>query len=1536
MKALKIILYLCCTALLIDTSYAQVQYPRTISSNSITLSGRGDFSDVRDQGKIYRFVESNTADFKMRAYIKSFNYYNINSKAGILIRDASLAQQNDGTKANYGLFCEKNRIILQGRLAGGTATQLLKEAAIIFPCWLELEKQGTTLYARYSSDAETAVPVFTELTSVPNAFTLFTNYTKALAVASSTNLLFSSAVFSNYLSVSNTTPNCTQTPTILSLTKNSTGNSYTVNYATGTGITGFNWKVLDGSVTITSGTVTTLSTSASFTVDLGSTQLTSKSYTLSISAKNCIGSATKTFTSSVCNIANNTKLGVKAFGVPTAVNYDIYAKIFNNKLWLVQILGSNPELFAVRGVNFIGATFTNSWGSNDYTCFEGQNTGFGGLVEPTGFVTPTGYTLTTTADGAKIYKFGTVSSGVDPPTITSTPSAPIAETSVSIAATNCTGTITFFKNNTSLTPSTNPLIISSPVANDIYTAKCTVSGIISASSGTIVISAKPIYTGTGDVNTVPDITIAPETYWNRFQPDLIDDFSVSESIDKKTGQMLPNKWFIWHAPYRNLFSSGSEVQQIAKMLKKGVTAFNISKLPTYTEELAAIVPASKLVTETYGLGSGSHPEEANLDAFETWAKGGVSSASGYGAPFTNGKYDVLATISDYEGQNSHLSTRLSSHYYTVGLNAMANISKGRVGFQYGSTITSQNYYTSNLYNGSNNQWETIADNTVPTAYQGLSSASNNRIMSILEVSLAYETLLPEDTPVQDQNNIDWFRIKHFGRELSNTFNDGNLSGTNAQHWAANIGTGAEAIYRVSKTYPNGGQDFLLQLKPSNETDNGFHYDERYWSDRGYKRANYVSRYGIVNEEDEYIDGVKTGRKKEVIQPAGSEYIPNFIAEGQVALAYFSGAKGINWWSSDFTDVAIPKIKTGNSRRGARYDNVNWGNRDLECYTYTLKALWRLAQKVNLSNGDQYSFFDIADGTEIYSNESTKVIYPTINTNTNGIITTTTNTNKTISQIRALDWQILKHTPVRAVVNVRKKVVFVLAFQAYGVEDDLVTFIYNENGADINETFRVPIGKIVIKAFPFTNTKVSDGGGSVAAPTITSSPSNPTAGNSVTFTASACTGGRIDWFNGGDTPVSIINPYPVLNPGANNNYTATCTIGTKTSVASNIIKISGTPTSEGVKITPPVKPNYYYSDSHPPSYYYDANNSPSYINNSHPPVIYPTTTRDNVSLAGKSVSTNISMTARYLEEDFVWLENNEIKIGLNLRRGGQLAWASRAGSTENLVYNGYDGGFQVTMDAYTGKDGYVQGGQTSSSGFPGDLTNYNTTMGGDKYNNSQSLIDYHSVTNGFYVKLRPILYTIGAEFSQAFIEATYVLVGSAVKITYKYSSYRNDPHISEFGGINGTDAPACFIINTLNKYQTYVGSSPWTLGSVIDTVLPNTSSPPQRNAGNAASVDATERWALLYRYPDLKSIAIYIPSDGNSQLYTLKQKEVYDANDPGGEFQGGFSYFGGFTNFSVLAFDVRNYTKTIETYIILETSPEKAREKIYLLSGHQIP
>jgi hypothetical protein len=463
------------------------------------------------------------------------------------------------------------------------------------------------------------------------------------------------------------------------------------------------------------------------------------------------------------------------------------------------------------------------------------------------------------------------------------------------------------------------------------------------------------------------------------------------------------------------------------------------------------------------------------------------------------------------------------------------------------------------------------------------------------------------------------------------------------------------------------------------------------------------------------------------------------------------------------------------------------------------------------------------------------------------------------------------------------------------------------------------------------------------PVITSNPSPVASGSSVTYSTTAT--GFIRWYKNDVYDGNNGSSYTITSDASGLDVYATREINGVESMPSN--KLPTPSNAQQTIIIEPAKPAFYFTNGQPPEYYNNKNNLPA---------IHQSGTRNVTNYTGKILS-GITMAAHYDPvNDLVWIKNSKVKFGINLLRGGQIAWASLVNETANLVYNGYDGGFQISIDAYQKKDGFQQNGKYSRKQYSDvyqfndtprkdpvtgventnipELASYNTTMGGDFNNNSQSLISHGKIgENGYFVKFRPIFYTIDCEISQIEIEVRYTLEPDAtsLKCEYIYHSFRTDGQY-DGGGFDAAAIPAIFAVNTLNKYATYSGSSPFTNAPMTDAILPIVNengryagSPPEPNAES----HSTEHFGCVYNQATNKTLGVYVPSTHATEYFKFFQLEINYLNGPGTEFEGGFTYFDCSFDFAssnnpLTAQDRADFTRTRKVYLIVEDTPTKAR------------
>lgn len=1412
------------------------------------IAGAGDYTGTKDAGTGW-IIKDNKTSLVWKTYIKSLS--NVSGAKAIL----TLREDSSSASRHISIAIENDRIkVIQRLNKNGNNTVTTEITGKTAPRWVQIKRVGNTAILEESnSAADSDIQTFTTIATVNDIFSTWKPiYYKGLYVNSGSSTSLASAEFHRFLGGAYTGTSATvddtplSPPTIASSNLNPTANA-SVTLSASACKSGFLIQYYKNGLPIYQGgnytAIVTYGDSYKAKCEKGADK-SAFSNTIAFNAP--VGDQ-------ICGIANNLKLGVKTVGTTT---YDIFARIFNGKLWVTQSLGTTPESFLVRGVNLLNATFVKSWTGSDYSCFEGQSTGFGGLVEPTGFTTPAGYTLTTTADGAKIYTLGTVAG--DGSGGTGTTDFVNVVKSVPVELTNGKYSPQLFKlsTNNAIPRSIDP-VLGKPYPNWAVAWQAEGGNFSRNNTTTVDVGMAFMY----DRN--------PVSYAGYGERCL--DFIYETNPD--TGQP-------WAS---DIDPSCNKTWQ------------------TFTSR----IPFHERASSLYGVASDGD-RTAWITNSTSWVfdKGveGVSSR-GYGwGDRVNGKVNTGLINCDIE-----IGLEQGFEYYPKHLAfllGMGSASQGYVFSQYSAAI---NEVGANLsfYPDNSGVFPTVRKKIDGTNYLDGNGATVTNNIPLSPDWNPTSKITISDKGITDKGVIDYPNVLpciEISSTSDMTYRHGE-SYARKNGWAYNNGT---LSYAASNPIDNTTVDkFGMDRNTNHIIADIICYGDvnKWWS------VNKLNGRKVILQSKITCDRANMGVFHEAGFTNQSLRFKHYDREYGFDIGGFTALTGCEWqiWDRNTQENldgyhgALGVVNLMNQKKSFGSSSVSFA--DLKPRLNFL--LWN--SEVSYDNGLNY-FKDKA--TEYVLSENKLPQRQAISTDGYWVIF-------------AARPEGIEPTTAKFRVTYNGTVYY----HSIGA-NDWETVDYNQRNASLSN---LPVGK---KDYYFTIIKLgsqTSEGTSVTAPVINSNPTNPTAGTAVTFSTSSACAGTIKWWSG-DAQMSSGLSYTVTNPLENDSYFATCTVGTTVSLSSNLISIAANiyPPTGSITITEPNKPQYYFSNGHAPSYY---------DNNINMPAIHQSGTRNVTNYSGKILS-GITMQSNYSPtNDLVWLQNDKIKVGINLLRGGQIAWLSTLNSTTNLVYNGYDGGFQISIDAYQRQDGYTQNGKFSRKNYSetlqyngvtnnsdNPLTSYNTTMGGDFNNNSQSLIAYYRITNGYVVKYRPIFYTLDAEFSQVTIEVKYTLQpgASSVRCEYTYHSFRTDNQFTG-GGFDGAAAPSCFIVNTLNRYQVYAGNAPFTNAAIEDGVLPI-----ENYAQPLIARNATERFACVYNPQTLKTVGIYIPNSNPSEYVRLKQLEVYAGNPAGTEFTGGFTHFDFFQDFANPIPDRSNYTKTILGYMIATDNPADARAEAYRL------
>ena len=250
----------------------------------------------------------------------------------------------------------------------------------------------------------------------------------------------------------------------------------------------------------------------------------------------------------------------------------------------------------------------------------------------------------------------------------------------------------------------------------------------------------------------------------------------------------------------------------------------------------------------------------------------------------------------------------------------------------------------------------------------------------------------------------------------------------------------------------------------------------------------------------------------------------------------------------------------------------------------------------------------------------------------------------------------------------------------------------------------------------------------------------------------------------------------------------------------------------------------------------------------------------------------------------------------------------------MVNNGDDGGRQIQPDYYQQPQNYTQNGKVPEPVWANN--GYNTTLGGDYARNTVTLLEYYQITNGYYIKFRPIFWGFAAEISQITIEVTYVLTGNAVKATYKYTSSRTDNQIPNGITINGWALPAVYLNQNFSDFYTYTGNNPYSNDTVSHFVIPSTGS---------GEANSKEFWGASINPSTGIGVGVFNRMPNRTDTYFRFLKHV-TGGDTNSEFSLGLTLIEALETYNTPDSHVE-WNRTDTAYLIVGNVPE-IRNKVY--------
>lgn len=211
-----------------------------------------------------------------------------------------------------------------------------------------------------------------------------------------------------------------------------------------------------------------------------------------------------------------------------------------------------------------------------------------------------------------------------------------------------------------------------------------------------------------------------------------------------------------------------------------------------------------------------------------------------------------------------------------------------------------------------------------------------------------------------------------------------------------------------------------------------------------------------------------------------------------------------------------------------------------------------------------------------------------------------------------------------------------------------------------------------------------------------------------------------------------------------------------------------------------------------------------------------------------------------ELDWVYLENEQLRVGLLRSHGGAIGFLSPAGSPRNLL-NHYDHGRLVQQSYYGDEDG---------SQWTHKPWRFNPVQAGDYQGHAAELLEFRSTQATAYARTRPRNWAGGQLLAECEMEQWVELDGPLVKLKFKFT-YRGERRHA----LRDQETPAMFVAPELTKLITYSGDRPWT-DQELSTKVPGWPN---------EELKMTENWVAWVNEQG-QGVGLYVPSASRATCY----------------------------------------------------------------------
>ncbi len=251
---------------------------------------------------------------------------------------------------------------------------------------------------------------------------------------------------------------------------------------------------------------------------------------------------------------------------------------------------------------------------------------------------------------------------------------------------------------------------------------------------------------------------------------------------------------------------------------------------------------------------------------------------------------------------------------------------------------------------------------------------------------------------------------------------------------------------------------------------------------------------------------------------------------------------------------------------------------------------------------------------------------------------------------------------------------------------------------------------------------------------------------------------------------------------------------------------------------------------------------------------------------------ISTFNREIPETEVYIESENLKLGVNLLWGGALSYLEDLNSdVEAVVVDG-----KIKVDSNASKRYNTEAvntnvnlinrndtGRLVQQSYYGTLDydfakyndndwRYNPVQGGNQYNDASKIVDLRITDESIYIKCRPLDWAKQKEYiTPSYMEATYTFENGLVHASCRFVDF------SGYAPATATqEIPAFYCVEPLGRFVYYGGKKPWTNDKL--TVNDDLIFWPD---ANYPTFESLENWAAFTgMFDDSFGIGLYVPEE----------------------------------------------------------------------------